>query len=129
MIFKLKTTKETDEIMKTLKKQLGFTNNIIARLAIALSLRNTKFSKEEIDIKFNEYDNLGFDFPRHVLLGGNEIAYKCLMEKYCGITITEAEFFPNHTKFHIENGMKYLVNEMKSAKNTEKLIKELVRGR
>lgn len=129
MIFKLKTTKETDEVMKNLKKQLGFTNNLIARLAIALSLKNINFTKEEIDSKVPEFDNLGFDFPRHVLLGENEVVYRFLMEKYCGVGISETDFFPNHTKFHIENGMRYLVNEVKSSKNTEKLIKELIRGR
>ncbi|MGL5054345.1 MAG: DndE family protein [Fusobacteriaceae bacterium] len=128
MIFKLKTSKESEEIMNTIKRQLCVPNNIIARIAIALSIKKTKVTFEDMEIKIGNYDNLGFEFPRHVLFGENEIMYRFLIEHYLKRKISEQEFFPNYTKFHIEMGLNLLSLELKNARNLEKLVKQLVRG-
>ncbi len=128
MIFRLKTSQEADLILKQIKKQTSFSNNIAARLAIALSLKGSKISKEEIEGTYEKLESNGFDFPRHVLLGENEIIYKCLMEEFVQSNLSDAEFFPVHTKFHFERGIKLLELEMKSARTAERLIKEFTRG-
>ena len=127
MIFKIKTTKNTGDCLKTLRKNLRFPANILSRIAIAMSLKSESLNKDEIYKYYETYDSEGHEFSRYILFGEYEIVYKLLMEEFCSSKLSDEEFFQIHTKFHIENGMKMLSNEYKLANTQEKLIKSLIR--
>ncbi len=92
-----------------------------------MSLKSESLSKDEIYAYYIEYDSEGYEFSRHVLFGDYEIIYKLLMEEFCSSKLSDEEFFQIHTKFHIENGVKILLNEYKLANTHEKFIKSLIR--
>lgn len=126
MIFRLKTSKETENMFIDMKKKIGITPNILSRLAVSISLRDDILTKEEIERKYKLIDNQGIEFQRHTLIGENEIFYKVLMENYCNEHLTEEEFFPMHFKYHLENGMNALKSEIEIASNLESFVKNLI---
>ena len=127
MIFRLRTFKETEELLAELKSKHTLTPNIISRLAVGISLKQEPVTKEHIESTTKKIDNSGLEFQRHTLTGENEIFYKVLMENYCKTHLTDEEFFPVHFKFHLENGIKELKSNMEMCNNLENLIKELLR--
>ncbi|AGE22667.1 DNA sulfur modification protein DndE [Geobacillus stearothermophilus] len=119
MQFRLKTSKETMDILKQLQSSTNLTPNVLARLAIALSL----LSKEPIE-SF-ESDTNGLEFNRNTLTGEYDFVYKALIAQQLGRPITDDEYFPSLIKKHLDRGAKWLENEYKYAGNYEKLIKGL----
>ncbi len=127
MIFRLKTSKETEEILLDMKNKHNLTPNILSRLAVALSLREEPLTKEYIEMMAKKTENNGIEFQRHTLTGENEVLYKVLMENYCQSHLTDEEFFPLHFKFHLENGIKKLRSETEISNSLENLIKNLMK--
>ena len=76
MIFKIKTTKNTGDCLKTLRKNLRFPANILSRIAIAMSLKSESLNKDEIYKYYETYDSEGHEFSRYILFGEYEIVYK-----------------------------------------------------
>lgn len=128
MNYRLKTSKNAEEILLELKNKLGttITPNILSRLAVGLSLRLENMSKVEIEKKLKDYDTNGLEFQRPILTGENEIAFKVLMEQYCSSHLTDNEFFPKHFKFHLERGISLLKSEMELASNIETFVNSLM---
>ncbi|WMJ17492.1 DNA sulfur modification protein DndE [Geobacillus proteiniphilus] len=119
MQFRLKTSKETMEILKQLQSSTNLTPNILARFAIALSL----LSKEPIE-SF-ESDTNGLEFNRNTLTGEYDFVYKALIAQHLGRPVADDEYFPFLIKKHLDRGAKWLENEYKYAGNYEKFIKGL----
>lgn len=126
MIFKIKTSKNTDEILKSLKDKTYITPNLLMRLAIAKSIRIPE-EKNIIEDFYYAIDSNGFEINRHTLTGSYDIIYKCLMEQCCNNHLSDEEYFPIHIKFHIERGTKLLEKDYELAQNTESFIKNLAR--
>lgn len=119
MQFRLKTSKDTMEILKQMQTNTNLTPNILARLAISLSLLL------EDPIEEFESDANGLEFNRNTLTSTQDFAYKAIIAQQLGRMITDEEYFPTLIKKHLDRGTKLLENEYKYAGNYEKFIKRL----
>ncbi|EMT46438.1 DndE family protein [Anoxybacillus flavithermus] len=119
MQFRLKTSKETMDILKQMQINTNLTPNILARLAISLSLLLEE-SIEQFDSDTN-----GLEFNRNTLTGTYDFAYKAIIAQQLGRAITDEEYFPTLIKKHLDRGAKLLENEYKYAGNYEKFIRSL----
>jgi len=121
MQYVLKTSKYTTECLKQLQKSLPYTRNVIARLAVGLSLRIPEpVNPVSLDTTG------GFEIPRNVLTGEHDFIYKSLIAQHCKREITDEEYFPGLFQAHLERGIRILMNEYKHAGNYEKLIRNLL---
>lgn len=125
MIFRLKSSKQTENIISEIKNKFHITPNILLRLAVSFSLNKKKENKEFIKKKIATFDNAGLEFQRHTLTGDNEIFYKVMMEQYCDENLTDEEFFPDHFKYHMETGITLLKSEIEFASNIETFLKNI----
>lgn len=125
MIFRLKTSKSTENIINDMKNKFFITPNILLRIAVSLSLKNKKETKVFIKEEVSKLDSSGIEFQRHTLIGDNEIFYKIMMEQFCEESLSDEEFFPIHFKYHLENGIKLLKSEIEFAPNFEIFLKNL----
>ena len=116
MQFRLKTSHQTAEILKYLQSCTGLTPNVLARLAISLSLLD-----QEPVANFITNAN-GIEFNRHTLTGQYDVVFKCLIAKHENRPITDNEYFPDLIKLHLDRGSAKLQNEYKYAGNYEKFI-------
>lgn len=121
MGFRLKTSKKTKEIFD----EIGASSNLkpfaLCKIAIALSLQ------EDEDIYEFKSDNNGMELQRATVTGDLDALYKCLMEAYVNKHLTDDEYFPNHTKRHIDRGTKLLAaNYEYSGGNLEKFLNKLI---
>jgi DNA sulfur modification protein DndE len=120
MYFRLRTSAKTAYDLKYLQSCTNLTPNILARLAIALSLKDPSPVDE---LKTN---NNGLEFNRATLTGSYDIIYKALIAQHCGRRLTDEEYFPNYIKLHLDRGCPMLINEYKYAGNYEKMISNLI---
>ena len=107
MVFKIKTSKKTEDIISRLELSHNLPCYTLVKLAMALSLRSKK-PLEESDFKTN---TLGRELNRQTITGDADIMYKCLMELYAQKHLSDEEFFPGHVKAHIDRGMILLEQE------------------
>ncbi|HEU4962352.1 MAG TPA: DNA sulfur modification protein DndE [Bacilli bacterium] len=119
MNFRLKTSKETEERLRQLSSSTSLTPNILARLAIALSL-NVKETPQKVK------DTGGAEYNRNTLTGKYDYVYKTLIAQHAGIEISDDEFFPGLFNEHLERGVRLLSVEYQYAGNYEKLITNLI---
>lgn len=122
MITRLKTSKESKEILDKMNNALRMSSNaVILRYAIARSIESEKDIYDDPDaIVSNAY---GFEITRKTLFGDNEIVYKLLMKAE---NVDDDDFFPKLTNMHIERGLKILERDYKYAGNKDKMIKNLI---
>lgn len=120
MFFRLRTSIKTANDLKFLQDATKLTPNILARIAIAISLRD---SNPVDNLKTN---NNGLEFMRSTLTGNHDVIYKALIAQHCGRRLTDEEYFPHYIKLHLDRGCAMLMNEYKYAGNYEKLINNLV---
>ncbi|MEK4249480.1 DNA sulfur modification protein DndE [Paenibacillus sp. FSL W7-1287] len=120
MQYRLKTTKATAERLKELQSKTNLTPNILARIAVSLSLRE-KEKVELINIPL-----LGLDFNRSTLTGKYDFLYKALITEFENREVTDDEFFPDLFNAHLERGTAILEREYIQASNVNKLMRNLV---
>lgn len=120
MNFRLKTSKVTGEKLKQLQSTTNFTPNILARMAIGLSLRQ----EDTPDIHLS--DNNGLEFNRNTLTGEHDYIFKALITQHHNKEIADEEYFPGLFNAHLERGVRLLSNEYQHAGNSEKLIINLM---
>ncbi|SDK99889.1 DndE family protein [Halanaerobium congolense] len=122
MASRLKTTEKTMEILKDLEQKSNLRPNILARIAINLAIQNS-ISPDNNDIN---YDNKGLEFHRQTLFGDYEQLIKSMISQKLNKHLTEEEFFPEITKFYLEEGVKLLESEYNYANNFERFFKNLI---
>jgi len=120
MNFSLKTSKKAQETLKMLEGSTRLAPNILARLAINLSLLDPS------PISDQEADTAGIDFRRPTLTGSYDLLFKSLIAQHTGRHLTDEEYFPFFVKQHLERGVVKLENEYKHAGNYEKLVQSLL---
>jgi DNA sulfur modification protein DndE len=120
MKFQLKTSKYVDETLNELFSVTKITPNVLARIAVALSISRDPSIPEEVT------DRGGREFNRDTLTGEYDYIYKALIAHHAGREISEEEFFPTLFNAHINRGIRILANEYKYAKNLENLIRNLI---
>ncbi|GGC76550.1 hypothetical protein GCM10007216_03880 [Thalassobacillus devorans] len=121
MNFRLKTTATTGELLKNLQNSTGLTPNLLARIAISLSV-SVKEEPEEVSS-----DSQGIEFNRNTLTGDRDYFYKALIRQHALRDVSEEEYFPHLFNAHLTRGVKLLNEEYKHAGNYDKLLKNLLK--
>lgn len=118
MNFRLKTSKDTGEILKSLQNSTGLTWNVLSRLGVSLSL-NDPTPPPPVQ------DTGGVEIHRNTMTGEYDYAFKALIRQHAGYHVPEEEYFPDLFNRHIERGIKILEGEYKLAGNYERLLTNL----
>lgn len=121
MGFRLKTSKQTKEIFEEVGSSTNLKPFALSKIAIAFSLKE----EEPIDF-FEEKDGNGLELQRATVTADLDTIYKTLMEVHCGRHLSDDEYYPTHTKKHIDRGAQLLLHNYKySGGNLEKFIKQI----
>lgn len=111
MTNKLHTSKQTQQIFTNLGQSLNLPPYILAKLAIALSVRDGQL--RPVDFETN---NEGIELSRQTIFGDHDLLFKITIINTEKKAITEDEFFPGMVKAHLDRGAKLLENEKKYSK-------------
>ena len=120
MIFRLKTSKRTQEIFHELEKRTNYKPYTLVKHAIAWSL------KENTSVTDFESDSNGLDLNRQTITGDYEAYFKVLMEEVEGRYLPEDEFFPKYVKAHIDRGSELLLDMYNNAGSMDKYILQVL---
>ena len=112
MVFKLKTSKKTEEILTQIESSTNIPYATLIKLALALSLRTGLLQKED----FNT-NNLGRELNRQTITGDADALYKCLFEVCENRHMSDEEYFPKSVKAHLDRGAILLQNELRYSGN------------
>ena len=116
MIFRLKTSKQTQEIFEELERRTIFKPYTLVKHAIAWSVA------EKTSVKDFKSDSNGLDLNRQTSTGDNEEYFKAMFELIEGRFLGEDEFFPKYVKAHIDRGSKLLLDMYNHAGSVDKYI-------
>lgn len=118
MIFRLKTSKETEIILKELESRMNLKPYTLVKHAIAWSLK--------ANIPINDYvkDSNGLDLNRQTITGDFDVYFKTLIEQVEGRHLREEEYFPFFVKAHIDRGAPLLRDAYEAAGNIDKYVKQ-----
>ena len=120
MIFRLKTSKRTQEIFQELENRTNYKPYTQVKHAIAWSF------KENTSVADYESDSDGLDLNRQTITGDNEAYFKVLIEEVEGRYLPEEEFFPQYVKAHIDRGSGLLLDMYNHAGNMDKYILQVL---
>ena len=120
MIFRLKTSKRTQEIFKELESRTNFKPYTLVKHAIAWSV------KEETSVEAFESDSEGLGLNRQTITGDNEAYFKVLIEQVEGRYLPEDEYFPKYVKAHIDRGSELLLDMYNHAGSVEKYVLQVL---
>lgn len=109
MIFKLKTSKETMESFNEIGAISHLQPFALAKIAIALSIKETSPLKDE-DF---QTDTDGLELNRQTITGEYDELFKALIINYNKGFISDEEYFPKYLKAHLDRGAKRLLAEYK----------------
>jgi len=116
MIFRLKTSKQTQKIFEELERRTNYKPYTLVKHALAWSLA------EETSVANFQSDSDGLDLNRQTITGNYEDYFKILMETVEGRFLSEEEFFPFYVKAHIDRGSKILLDMYNHAGSVDKYI-------
>lgn len=116
MVFRLKTSKKTQEIFEELERRTNFKPYTLVKHAIAWSVA------EKTSVAHFKSDSYGLDLNRQTITGDSEEYYKAMFELIEGRYIEEEEFFPKYVKAHIDRGSKLLLDMYNHAGSVDKYI-------
>jgi len=118
--FQLRTSKFVENTIMELNSATKITPNILARIAVTLSISRDPSQPQESS------DRNGKEFNRDTLTGEYDYIFKVLIAQHAGREISDEEYFPTLFNSHLERGIKILSNEYKYAKNVENLVRNLI---
>lgn len=116
MVFRLRTSKRTQEIFEELESRTNYKPYTLVKHAIAWSL------KEKTSVEDYISDSEGLDLNRQTITGDHEIYFKVLIEQVEGRHLVEEEFFPKYVKAHIDRGSELLLDMYNHAGSVDKYI-------
>lgn len=116
MIFRLKTSKQTQEIFEELERRTNYKPYTLVKHAIAWSVA------EKTSVENFESDSDGLDLNRQTITGDNEEYFKTMFELVEGRLLEEDEFFPKYVKAHIDRGSKLLLDMYNHAGSVDRYI-------
>ena len=120
MIFRLKTSKITQEIFHELENRTNYKPYTLVKHAIAWSL------KENTSVAEYKSDSDGLDLIRQTITGDYETYFKVLIEQVEGRHLTEEEFFPKYVKAHIDRGSELLLDMYNHAGSVDKYVLQVL---
>ena len=115
MILRIRTTADVELKLTDLDKKLKLSSKAaIMRLAIACSLKMNGDPRIKADVvrHYDVKNQDGLDYQRLTVFGQSEI--------------TDEEFFPELTYFHIERGVNYLNSEYRYLNDRDKFFNKLI---
>lgn len=116
MIFRLKTSKKTQEIFEGLENRTNYKPYTLVKHAIAWSIMENKSVSDYVS------DSDGLDLNRQTITGDSETYFKVLIEQVEGRHLTDEEFFPKYVKAHIDRGSDLLLDMYNHAGSVDKYI-------
>lgn len=116
MIFRLKTSKKTQEIFEELENRTKYKPYTLVKHAIAWSIMENKSVSDYVS------DSNGLDLNRQTITGDSETYFKVLIEQVEGRHLTDEEFFPKYVKAHIDRGSDLLLDMYNHAGSVDKYI-------
>lgn len=120
MIFRLKTSKKTQEIFAELESRTNYKPYTLVKHAIAWSIN------ENTSVADYTSDSDGLDLNRQTITGDNETYFKVLIEQVEGRFLPEEEFFPKYVKAHIDRGASLLLDMYNHAGSVDKYIQQVL---
>lgn len=120
MIFRLKTSKRTQEIFEELESRTNYKPYTLVKHAIAWSL------KENTSVEDYVSDSDGLDLNRQTITGENEAYFKVLIEQVEGRYLKEEEYFPKYIKAHIDRGSALLLDMYNHAGSMDRYIQQVL---
>lgn len=118
MIFRLKTSAETENIFKELESKTNFRPYTLVKHALAWSLRENK------PIGDFESDSNGLDLNKQTITGDYDAYFKTLIEQVEKRHLSEEEYFPYYVKAHIDRGAPIFRDMYRLAGNLEKYVEQ-----
>lgn len=112
MVFKLRTSKETQKIFAKVGATNGLQPFALAKIAIALSIRQGPLQEKDY-----KTDNEGQELNRQTIFGEHDLIFKCLIICNENRPISENEYFPKIVKAHLDRGARLLGEEARYSKN------------
>lgn len=120
MIFRLKTSKRTQEIFQELENRTNYKPYTLVKHAIAWSI------KEDSSVADFVSDSDGLELNRQTIMGENEAYFKVLIEQVEGKYLLEDEYFPKYVKAHIDRGSELLLDMYNHAGSVDKYIQQVL---
>lgn len=122
MAYRLRTSKETQDILKIFETRDHLQPYIIAKIALALAIRSDK------EISKSNSDTNGLDLNRQTILGEYDLLFKTLIEVKEQRHISDSEYFPSIIKAYLEEGVNLLQQEYKYSNDIFIHLVELDKG-
>ena len=107
MVFKIKTSKKTEELFETIGASENLQPFVLSKLAISLSLK----CSEGLENQDFATDNNGLELNRQTITGEYDDLYKCLVIMKEGRHVDDDEYFQKYIKAHLDRGAKLLYSE------------------
>ena len=123
MGYKLKTSKQTEELLCGIEASENLPWPTLMRLAISLSIRSGSLMPIELHT-----DTQGRELNRPTVLGDADALYKCLIEVQEKRHLSDDEFFPVFVKAHLDRGAVLLDREHKYSRDFLVHLTELDSG-
>mgnify|MGYP000669278832 CR=1 FL=1 len=109
MVFKIRTSKKTQELFETIEVSENLQPYILSKLAISLSLKsNEPFTESDF-----KTDNNGLELNRQTITGEHDELFKCLVAMKENRHVDDDEYFQKYIKAHLDRGAKFLYNEFR----------------
>lgn len=108
MQFRLKTSKQTEDIFAAIYAREYLQPFALVKISMALALHDGYQSRSN-----TTDDTNGLDLNRQTIMGDNEVLFKALIEVNESRYIDEEEYFPNVVKQYIDYGAILLEQEYK----------------
>ncbi|KHF41546.1 DNA sulfur modification protein DndE [Halalkalibacter okhensis] len=121
MNFRLKTSSYVADRLKQLQSSTNLTPNILARIAVSLSLKQSSVPSP------TPSEAGGIEFNRNTLTGEHDYLYRALIAQHAQREVSDVEFFPELFNAHLERGVRLLSGEYQHAGNYDKFILNLLR--
>lgn len=109
MITKIKTSKKTMEIFRSIENGIQLQPFILAKLALAMSLKE---EREWTDDDFKT-DNLGIELNKQTITSEYDTIFKCLIQMKEKRHLGDDEYVKVYLKAHLDRGAKLLESEFK----------------
>ena len=106
MGYKLKTSKQVEDLLLQIERSENLPVYALVKLAISLSLRKGVLTDDDFTT-----DSRGREFNRPTVTGDFDCFYKCLIEISLNRHLSDDEFFPYYVKAHLDRGVLLLDQE------------------
>lgn len=109
MITKIKTSKKTMEIFRSIENTIQLQPFILAKLALAMSIKE---DRELLDDEL-QTDNFGLELNRQTITSEYDIIFKSLIQMQEKRHLDDDEYVKVYLKAHLDRGAKLLEREFK----------------